>query len=269
MKQIFFLCFSLITTTCFAQNSGSSADIPLKPKILKSEVSLQYNFGFSNRNFQLPGSGMFERLDHTNARSYYDRGFTLRYNYALLQRGKNRLLLGTGVGYSNSRHYQVLADGEYDYQLETVVFDSKVMTIPLTISYERAITDNRLFAELSYSMNYNMPLDEHQTYQRDVPGKQDFINYTYSLDVRTASSRTHYFAITPKFKLVDNLLLNFSVGYLTSKKISYNYQYDTRYVLTDLSTGSSTSYSSAYSSLPDIEIVDKYLVLSVGVAYKF
>src|SRR5690606_25177411 len=145
-------------------------------------------------------------------------------------------------------------DGKYDYQLETVVFDSKVVTIPLTISYERAIADSRLFAEFSYSMNYNMPLDKHKTYEPEKPGKQDFINYTYRLDVTTANSRTHYFAITPKFKLVDNLLLNFSVGYLTSKKINYNYQYDTQYTLTDLSTGSSTSYSSAYRSLSDIEL---------------
>lgn len=265
MKKLLILLLLLTSFISMAQNAG---DKPGKTTP-RSELSLQYNFGFSNRNFQLPPSDMFGRLNYTQARSYYDRGIMLRYNFAVLQKGKNRLLLGTGVGYSNSQHYQVLTGIKYDYQLDAVVFDAKAITIPLTISYERAFFDDKFFLELSYSRNYNIAQDKNAVYQSEAPGKQDFINYTYTLEVRNENRMNNYIAITPKFRVIDNLFINCSIGYLTNKKVNYNYTVNTDYVTTDAQTGNATFHYESVQSLSDIEIIDKYLYLSLGVAYKF
>lgn len=255
-----------VPVSSFAQQSTPSSATGKNPK---SEVSISYSFGFSNRIFQVPGTGDFTRVDHSNARSYYDQGYTLKYNYAVYQRKGNRLLAGTGLGLFNSRHFQPLTDRETSYSLANVIFDSKALCIPLSVSYERALWNNRLFLELGYSENLNLPLEKQTTYTGSELKKHGFIDYSYQVNVRRENYRTRSISLASKFKLKEQLFFNFSVSYLTGKKLHYNYNYTTTSHMSDLTTGKDYVSATASASLPDISIKDNYLYLSAGLAYRF
>jgi hypothetical protein len=260
MKKIFTVGFLLISINLFAQSSDNGKS--------KSEISIQYNFGISNRNFKIPKNDFFERLDHTNAISYYDQGMRLLYNYSFLQKGKNRLTIGTGIGYSNSQHYQFITDPKYGYLLETPIFDSKTISIPLQFSFERELIDEKLFLELSYSLNFYIPTKIHSTYTNSVERKYDFIDYNYTINVKNENQFYHWFFLTSKLKLRNNLYLNSSLSYLTNKKIRYTYNSSSLYYLTDQNDITHSEHYSVYS-LPSIQLIDKYFHLSTGLTYRF
>lgn len=263
MKILFLPVILIGTMSGFARETKSKVATP------KSEISFSYNFGISNRLFQKPGTGNFTRLDYMDARSYYDDGYMLRYNYTLLQKKANRFLVGTGVGVFNSRHYQPITDLESHYSLDNIVFDSRNVCIPVSVAYEREVIIKKLFLEISYSRNWDLPVERQSTYEGGELKKHDFIDYTYQINVRRDDYKSHWLILTSKLKLTKGLFLNSSISYLSGRKISYDYHYTTKKQITDLTTGDVHNYTSSVYSLPDIEIKDNYLYLSLGLTYKF
>lgn len=265
MKNIATTALLLLAINSFAQQLVKPAQ-----KDPKSEISVLYNFGVSDRNFQLPTSDMMTRLDYKNAKTLNDQGVLLKYNHTIVTFGKNKFSLGTGVGYFNSKHCQnIAAENGSGYLLDAVVFDSKMITVPVTVSYERSLIDNRLYAELSYSRNSNSTLERNSTYKGQGDKKFGYIDYKYQVDVRRGNSNNHQVCVASKLKVKKNLYVNGSMSYLSSKKTNYNFEYEHLNTLTDAQTGAKSYQYNHVRSQPDIEIKDNYIYLSLGVSYKF
>jgi hypothetical protein len=260
MRLSIYLVVLLFTTNAFAQLSNI--------KIPKSEISVLYNFGFSNSNFQIPTNDYDGRMDVDDARSYYDQGFMLRYQHSISTKGKNRYSVGTGIGFSNSQHYQFITDPKYRYLLEAVIFSNKTITVPAIISCERELIKEKLFLELSYSLNYNLPTEKHQTYTNAVEKKYNFIDYKYTLNVNNKSNISHWISLTSKLKLKNNLFMNSSLSLLASNRIYYDYEYRIGYYSIDSNGSAILNSTTGYESLKDTKIKDSYIYLSIGLSCK-
>lgn len=186
-RKFLFYLFGIYSGFCCGQNDTSKSII----KRQNSEFSLTYNLGISTRNYQIPDNTFLERLDYTKAHSLYDQIVSLKYNYSILHQGKKKLVIGTGIGFSQSKYYQFIVDEKYDYLLETVKFDSKTISIPILIGGEWELINDKLLLELDYSLNYNLPIIQNTIYFNSVEKKYDFIDYSYTLTVSPPKKQYH------------------------------------------------------------------------------
>lgn len=266
MKPLLLSAALLLSLASVAQQTTS---LNTEKKETRSEVSIAYNFGFSDRNFKFPAGNNFDRVDYNNARSYYDKGYLLKYNYAFVNEGRNRVSLGTGLGYSNSQHFQQIVESHSGYLVTTAVFDAKTITIPLSVAYERAVIGNKLFMEVSYSLCYNTPLKKQSSYTGGETAKFGYINYTYILDVKQKDYMSRWVALTSKLQLKKNFYLAGAVSYFGTKVVNYSCSYISRQAEHNPTTGASNYYTVSDHRLDNIDLKDNYIYLSLGLNYRF